>query len=84
MKTIRAGIMVAAIALTASACATSEEWAEWKSHTSHFASGDHFSFSMKNKEGSTARVSRKDIAAARDQGWWGKAISVNQSDILEN
>jgi hypothetical protein len=29
-------------------------------------------------------VTRQDVAAAREQGWWGKAISVDQKDIVEN
>jgi len=77
-------VIIAALALTTAACATSQEWADWKGHTSHFASGDHGFFSLRNREGSTARVTRQDVASARDQGWWGKAITVNQSAILEN
>jgi hypothetical protein len=77
-------VIIAALALTTAACATSEEWADWKGHTSHFASGDHGFFSLRNREGAGARVTRQDVAGARDQGWWGKAITVNQSSILEN
>jgi len=85
MRTIPGRLLiVAALALTTTACATSEEWGEWKGHTSHFASGDHGMFSMRNREGSSTRVTRQDVGAARDQGWWGKAITVNQSAILEN
>jgi len=64
-------------------CATSEEWQTWKEHTSHFASGDHFVFSTRNTEGSSPRVTRQDVAQARDQGWWGKPITVSQEAILE-
>jgi hypothetical protein len=84
MKTITATAIVAGLALTMAACATSEEWAEWKSHTSHFASGDHGFFSVRNRDGATTRVLRKDITAARDESWWGKPISVDQKDIVEN
>jgi hypothetical protein len=76
--------VIAALTLTTAACATSEEWAEWKGHTSHFASGSHGWFSIRNREGATTRVTRQDVASARDQGWWGKAITVQQSAILEN
>ncbi|HEU5195981.1 MAG TPA: hypothetical protein VFW70_14665 [Methylomirabilota bacterium] len=77
--------VIAALALTTAACATSEEWAEWKSHTSHFASGSHGFFSIRNRDSaSTKKVTRQDVAAAREQGWWGKAITVEQSAILEN
>ena len=77
--------VVFALALTTAACATSEEWAEWKAHTSHFASGSHGFFSVRNRDSASAKkVTRQDVAAARDQGWWGKAITVEQSAILEN
>ena len=33
-------------------CATGEEWATWKAHPTHFASGEHMFFSVRNKEGS--------------------------------
>lgn len=84
MRFLGRTFIVAALALTSAACATSEEWAEWKSHPTHFASGGHGMFSIRNREGSATAVTRQDVAAARDQGWWGKAITVNQSAILEN
>jgi hypothetical protein len=40
-------------------------------------------FSVRNKEGAAPRVTRKDIALARDEGWWGKPITVSQEQILE-
>ena len=64
-------------------CATSEEWQTWRDHPTHFASGSHMWFSTRNREGTTARVTRQDIAMARDQGWWGKPITVSQEAILE-
>jgi hypothetical protein len=65
-------------------CATSEEWDTWKSHPAHFASGDHMVFSVRNTEATkAARVTRQDVALAREQSWWGKAITVEQGQILE-
>ncbi len=49
----------------------------------HFASGDHLSFSIRNTEGREARVTRTQLTAARDEGWWGKPVTVNQDRILE-
>ncbi len=69
--------------LAASGCASSDEWQTWKEHPTHFASGDHLFFSTRNAEGSAPRVTRQDIALARDQGWWGKPITVNVEQILE-
>jgi hypothetical protein len=71
------------VLLAASGCASSEEWQTWREHPTHFASGDHLMFSGRNTEGSSPRVTRQDIATARDQGWWGKAITVEQGQILE-
>jgi hypothetical protein len=72
----------AALLVTAG-CATGEEWTTWKEHPTHFASGDHMFFSTRNREGARPRVTRQDIAMARDQGWWGKPITVSQEQILE-
>jgi hypothetical protein len=64
-------------------CATNEEWSTWKQHPTHFASGDHGFFSMRNRDDSAKRVTRQDIALARDQGWWGRPITVSQEQIQE-
>ena len=64
-------------------CASGEEWQTWREHPTHFASGDHFFFSTRNREGSAPRVTRQDVSMARDQGWWGKPITVSQEAILE-
>lgn len=76
--------LVLSIAVIASGCATSEEWAEWRSHSSHFASGQHATFSLKNREGTAPRVARGDIEAARAENWWGKAITVSPDQIFQN
>jgi hypothetical protein len=76
------GVLVAGATL--SGCATSQEWAEWKQHSSHFASGEHLTFSVRNREGKPTRVSRADVERARAQTWWGKTITVDQAAIVEN
>jgi hypothetical protein len=76
-------LLVGGALVAATGCATGEEWQIWRSNGAHFASGEHMVFSVRNREGSKATVTRKDITLARDQGWWGKAISVNQDQILE-
>lgn len=84
MRNHRLRLLLIAGALVATAgCATSEEWATWKQHPTHFASGDHLFFSTRNREGKTTKVTRQDIALARDEGWWGKPITVSQEQILE-
>ena len=76
-------LLAVTVLLAASGCASSEEWQTWREHPTHFASGDHLFFSTRNSEGSAPRVTRQDIAMARDQGWWGKPITVSQEQILE-
>ena len=76
-------LLAVTVLLAASGCASSEEWQTWREHPTHFASGDHLFFSTRNSEGSAPRVTRQDIAIARDQGWWGMPITVSQEQILE-
>ncbi len=75
--------IVIVLFLTTSGCATDEEWTTWRSHSTHFASGDHLVFSVSNREGAAPHVTRQNITMARDQGWWGRPITVNQDQILE-
>lgn len=75
--------LIAGVLLLAAGCATGEEWDTWRSHPTHFASGSHMGFSVRNREGSSSRVTRQDIAVARDEGWWGRPVTVSQEQILE-
>ena len=68
--------------LLAGGCASGEEWQTWRSNTSHFASKEHYDFSMKNRSGA-ATVTRQDVAMAQSQSWFGKAVTVDQAQILE-
>lgn len=78
-------LFLGGLMMLTSACATTEEWAEWRSHSTHFASGDHGLFSLRNnKDGSNPRVTRTDVEAARQETWWGKAITVNPDQIFQN
>jgi hypothetical protein len=72
-----------AVLLTTAGCASTDEWTTWKEHPTHFASGDHLFFSARNRGDSSAKVTRQDIALARDEGWWGKPITVSQEMIQE-
>jgi hypothetical protein len=69
--------------LMAAGCASSQEWATWKEHPTHFASGDHLSFSVRNPEGGSPRVTRRDVALAGNEAWWGKPVTIGQEQILE-
>ena len=76
-------MLMVTLAVTAGGCATREEWTTWNEHPTHFASGDHMVFSVRNREGRAPRVARKDITLASNEGWWGKALTVAQEQILE-
>ena len=75
-------LLIGTSLLIVGGCATSEEWNVWRSNTSHFASKEHFDFSMKNSEGK-ATVTRQDVAMAQSQKWFGQAVTVDQGQILE-
>lgn len=78
-------ILVVGATLLAAGCASSEEWMDWRGHNTHFASGQHATFSLRNnKDGSNPRVSRGDIESARSENWWGKAITVSPEQIFQN
>ena len=81
----RAALMVGAL-LFIGGCATSQEWAEWKAHSSHFASGQHLVFStFRNPtDASAPNVRRSDIEASRAENWWGKAVTVNPDQIFKD
>jgi hypothetical protein len=64
-------------------CASSEEWNTWRSSTSHFASKEHFDFSMRNRGDSGASVTKNDVALAQSQNWFGRPVTVSQDQILE-
>jgi len=83
MRNHRWNVLLAAGALLAAGCASSEEWTTWADHPAHFASKDHFVFSVRNTEGSQPRVTREDITQARSQSWWGESVTVSQAEILE-
>lgn len=83
MSQRRLRVVLPAVALLVAGCATNEEWATWKAHPTHFASGAHLGFSLRNREGNSPRVTRDDITIARDEGWWGRAVTIGQQEILE-
>jgi hypothetical protein len=83
---ITGATLTVAVLLLTGACATSEDWKVWRDHTTHFASGEHGFFSMRNnKDGSNPKVYRSDIEEARNQNWWGiYAVTVSPNQIFQN
>jgi hypothetical protein len=70
-------------ALLTGACATSQEWQIWQTHATHFASDEHLSFSIRNPDDTARHITRRDIALARSQAWWGDPVRVAGDQILE-
>ena len=78
--------LIVAVSLLMGSCASKDDWSMWRSHATHFASGEHGFFSMRNnKDGSNPKVYRSDIEDSRQQNWWGLyAITVSPSQIFQN
>jgi type IV pilus biogenesis protein CpaD/CtpE len=81
---MRFGVAIGVVVLAGvvAGCA-SNDWKEWRSHSTHFASGDHMAFSLKN-QGSTPRVSASDSRLAASQAWWGEPVVVRPDQIFQN
>jgi hypothetical protein len=83
---MRFRVLIALVFLASVVAATgcaSEQWKEWRSHSSHFASGDHMAFSLKN-QGKTPKVSSADTRLAASQSWWGSPVVVRADQIFQN
>ncbi|MBI4591738.1 MAG: hypothetical protein HY725_23175 [Candidatus Rokubacteria bacterium] len=80
---IARALLLGGIMVVSSACASSDEVAEWRKHPTHFASGGHAMFSFRNTEGSPPRVRRSDVERARTEQWWGRVITVSPGQIIQ-
>ena len=81
---MRIGVPVVLLLLASvvAGCA-SQDLAEWKSHPTHFASGDHMVFSLKN-QGKTPKVTSADTRVATAESWWGSPVVVRADQIFQN
>jgi hypothetical protein len=79
MKTIPAALLALAspALLAQTGCATPEQWAQWHTHSSHFASGQHAAFSVRNQGAQAEQVRPTDPEKARDESWWGRKLPVS-------
>jgi hypothetical protein len=76
-------IVLLAALLGATGCATQTELAAWKAHTTHFASTEHLTFSVRNDARSTPVVTRSDVDRARNEQWWGDPVTVSPDAIVD-
>jgi hypothetical protein len=80
---IATAMLLFGVVLASGACATSEQWSEWGQNKTHFASGKHAFFSVRNREDSKPRVTRSDVEIARSESWWGTPVMVSADKILQ-
>jgi hypothetical protein len=67
-------LLIAAVMFSMSGCASSQDWAYWRDHPTHFATGGHLTFSMNNDNVYYPTVTETDVRLARDYGWWGDQV----------
>jgi hypothetical protein len=67
-------VLIAAVMFSMSGCASTQDWAQWREHPTHFASNDHLTFSARNGNGGDPAITDADKEQARDEGWWGNLI----------
>jgi hypothetical protein len=69
-------LLLGAAFVSLTACATTrEEFLDWKAHPTHFASGDHFSFSVNNRHAPPVVAKPTDMDRSRGEAWWGDPIA---------
>jgi hypothetical protein len=76
-------MVIPGLALLGAGCASSQEWQVWNENKAHFASGEHMFFSLRNQGDTAKKVTRADVETARNQTWWGRAVTVDSSAILQ-
>ena len=81
-RTMLGTLTVIATLTGAAGCATRQELAAWSSHPTHFASGDHAVFSLRNDMSSRPEVSRSDLNRARAENWWGDPVTISPDQIV--
>lgn len=82
MRFCRFPLILVVASLAAAGCATHAEWEAWRDHASHFASGDHLAFSLRNRDVGSASVTSRDVREAKTEGWWGDPVRADPSQIL--
>jgi hypothetical protein len=67
-------LLIVAVLFSMSGCASSQDWAYWRNHPTHFATGGHMTFSMKNDNVYYPTVTEADVKQAEAYGWWGDQV----------
>ena len=68
-------LLLAAVMFSMSGCASKEQWNEWASHPTHYASGNHWEFSQRTGGDIDPRIiTTADQTNAGKEGWWGDLV----------
>ena len=65
-------LLLGSVVLSAGCAATHREWEVWRAHPTHYATGNHMSYSMGSMVGVAPRVTLEMMDQARSEGWWGR------------
>jgi hypothetical protein len=76
-------VLLLGTAAATAACASSDQWSEWRQHSSQFASGRHMVFSLRH-QGANPRphVTEGDVQKASLESWWGDPIVVRPDQLF--
>jgi hypothetical protein len=78
-----AAVLFLGAAVVSAGCANSEQWAEWRQHSSQFASFKHMGFSLRHRgENPQPHVTQGDVEKAQLESWWGDPIVVRPDQIF--
>jgi hypothetical protein len=68
-------LLLAAVMFSMSGCVSKDQWSNWASHPSHYASGNHWEFSQRTGGDIDPRIiSAADQEVAVKEGWWGDLV----------
>jgi hypothetical protein len=65
-------LLLTAVMFSMSGCAT-QDWSIWSTNHAHFASAQHFKFSVKSHP-TEASITEQDVVAASREEWWGRLV----------
>ena len=65
-------LLLTAVMFSMSGCAM-QDWSIWSTNHAHFASAQHFKFSVKSHP-TEASITEDDMVAAAREEWWGRLV----------
>src|SRR5947209_2641712 len=82
-------LLLSAVMFSMSGCSSTKawqgtalsDWQVWAQHSSHFASGQHLTFSIKSHP-TPASISEADKAIAAREEWWGQLVPQDKVAVV--